>query len=211
VARASPYIEKLRELAVEVLLLSDRVDEWTMAHLERFDGRAFKDAARGELELGGLELQSDRDRRDHEQRQNRTLLKRVKDALGDRVTLVRVAARLRESPACLVLSEQEPGSALRRMLESAGQKLGQSRPVLELNVGHPMVQYLDGLADPQQFAELAELLYDQAALAEGGQLGNPAQYVQRLNRLLVRLAGAQGTAPSPHPSAAAAAQPAGET
>lgn len=189
-ARASPYIEQLRERGIEVLLLGERIDEWVMGYLESFEGKRFKDAARGDLELGGLESEADRKRRDEELKESKALLKRVKDALGDRVMEVRVGTRLKDSPACLVLGEHDLGANMRRILSAAGQKLPQSKPALELNVSHPLVKYMDGLKDATEFEDLALLVYEQAALAEGGQLANPADYVRRLNRLLVKLAGA---------------------
>ena len=115
---------------------------------------------------------------------------------GERVTEVRVSERLKESPACLVLGEHDVSEQMRRMLAAAGQKAPAARPLLEVNVGHPLVKYLEGVSDAGQFSELAQLLYEQAALAEGTPLANPPEYVQRLNRLLVRLAAAPG-APAP--------------
>ncbi len=188
--RASPYIERLKERGIEVLLLADRIDEWVMRQVEAFEGKRFKDAARGDLELGGLETESDRKAADGELKESKALLKRVKDALGDRVMEVKVASRLIESPACLVLGEHDLGANMRRILQVSGQKAPTVKPLLELNVRHPIVRYLDGVREAAEFNELALLLYDQAALAEGGQLGNPADYAQRLNRLLVKLAGA---------------------
>ena len=193
-ARSSPYIEQLKERGLEVLLLAERVDEWVMGQLETFEGKRFKDATRGDLELGGLENEADRKQRDAEHKESKGLLKRVKDVLGDRVVEVRTSARLKESPACLVLGEHDLGSSMRRILSAAGQKVPESKPVLELNASHPIVLYLDGISDAAQFKELSEILYDQAALAEGGQLANPADYVSRLNRLLVRLAGLSSAA-----------------
>jgi molecular chaperone HtpG len=193
-ARSSPYIEQLKERGLEVLLLSERIDEWVMGQLNEFEGKRFKDAARGDLELGGLENEADKKQRDEALKESKGLLKRVKDALGDRVEEVRTTVRLRESPACLVLGEHDLGASMRRILAAAGQKVPESKPVLEINTGHPIVKYLDGVTDVEQFKELAQLLYDQASLAEGGQIANPADYVQRLNRLLVRLAGVSASA-----------------
>ncbi|MDE2261103.1 MAG: molecular chaperone HtpG, partial [Gammaproteobacteria bacterium] len=193
-ARASPYIERLGQRGLEVLLLAERIDEWVMGQLtgevDGFEGKRFKDAARGDLELGTLESEADRKRRDEELKESKSLLKRVKDAIGDRVLEVRVSGRLADSPACLVLGEHELGAGMRRILAAAGQKVPESKPVLELNVGHPLVRHLDGLADTERFKELSLLLYEQAELAEGGQLVNPAEFVRRLNRLLVELAAA---------------------
>ena len=195
VARSSPYIEELRQRGLEVLLLGERIDEWIMGQLGEFEGKRFKDVSRGDLELGPLAGEADRQRQEEALKANKPLLKRVKDALGERVLEVRVSARLRESPACLVLGDQEMGASMRRMLAAAGQKPPESKPALELNVEHPLVKYLDGEGDAERFAEVALLLYDQAALAEGDQLANPADYVQRLNRLLIRLAGVAPAAP----------------
>ena len=194
-ARASPYIERLTRSGLEVLLLSERIDEWLMGQVagevEGFPGKRFKDAARGDLELGALESEADRKRHDEELKESKSLLKRVKDAIGDRVLEVRVSARLTDSPACLVLGEHDLGAGMRRILAAAGQSVPESKPVLELNVGHPLVKHLDALADTGRFKELSLILFDQAQLAEGGQLGNAAEFVQRLNRLLVELAGPQ--------------------
>jgi molecular chaperone HtpG len=193
-ARASPYIERLTQRGLEVLLLSERIDEWVMGQLpgdvDGFPGKRFKDAARGDLELGTLESEADRKRLDEERKENKGLLKRVKDAIGDRILEVRVSDRLADSPACLVLGEHDFGAGMRRILTAAGQAVPESKPVLELNVGHPLVKHLDGLADTARFRELSLLLYEQAELAEGSQLGNPAEFVQRLNRLLVELTAA---------------------
>jgi molecular chaperone HtpG len=187
-ARGSPAIERLRERGLEVLLLAERIDEWVMGQLQTFEGKRFKDASRGDLELGGLSSDADRKQHDAELKESKGLLKRIKDALGERVTEVRVSERLKESPACLVLGEHDLSEQMRRILTAAGQKAPNPRPLLEVNVGHPLVKYLDGVADASQFAELAQLLFDQAGLAEGVSLANPPEYVQRLNRLLVRLA-----------------------
>ena len=187
-ARASPAIERLKERGLEVLLLGERIDEWVMGQLETYEGKRFKDASRGDLELGGLASDADRKQQDAQLKESKGLLKRIKDALGQRITEARVSERLTESPACLVLGEHDLPERMRRILVAAGQKTPQGRAVLEVNVGHPLVRHLDGVTDPVQFAELAQLLHEQAVLAEGGQLANAPEYVQRLNRLLVRLA-----------------------
>lgn len=193
-ARGSPAIERLRERGLEVLLLAERIDEWVMGELEAYEGKRFKDAARGELELGPLV--SDFDRKQHETnlKESKGLLKRIKDSLGERVTEVRISERLSESPTCLVLGEHDVPERMRRVLESLGQKPPEARPVLEVNVAHPLVRYLDGVTDVTRFGELALLLYDQAALAEGTPLANPPEYVQRLNRLLAQLTAPPATA-----------------
>jgi molecular chaperone HtpG len=194
-ARSSPYIEQLKERGLEVLLLSERIDEWVMGQLDEFEGKKFKDTSRGDLELGPLENEEEKKKHEEASKESEGLLKRIKDALGERVEEVRTSVRLRESPAILVLKEHDMGASMRRIMAAAGQKVPESKPALEINAGHPIVKYLDSVSDAEQFKELAQLLYDQASLAEGGQIANPADYVQRLNRLLVRLAGLSDTAP----------------
>ncbi|MBV8404570.1 MAG: molecular chaperone HtpG [Gammaproteobacteria bacterium] len=187
-ARGSPAIERLKEAGIEVLLLADRIDEWVMGHIESYEGKRFKEATRGDLELGGLTSDADRRQRDTDLKESKGLLKRIKDALGERVSEVRISERLRESPAVLVLGEHDVSEPMRRLLAAAGQQVPEAKPVLEVNVGHPLVKYLEARADAAEFGELSQLLYDQAGLAEGVPLGNAPEYVQRLNRLLVRLA-----------------------
>ncbi len=193
-ARASPYIERLKDRGLEVLLLAERIDEWVMGQIDEFEGKRLKDVSRGDLELGGLESEADKKQHEEELKESKGLLKRVKDAVGDRIQEVRVSSRLKDSPACLALGEHDMGANMRRILAATGQKVPESKPTLELNVSHPLVKYLEGVSDTEQFKEFAQVLYEQAALAEGSQLSNPAEYVQRLNRLLVRLAGAQAGA-----------------
>jgi molecular chaperone HtpG len=187
-ARSSPHIEQLKALGIEVLLMSERVDEWVMGQVDAFEGKSFKDAARGDLELGALASETGKARAEEQLKEHQELFKRVTEALGERVAEVRVASRLTDSPSCLVLGERDLGAAMRRILEAQGQKVPETKPVLELNVDHAIVRHLEGMTDTAAFGELAQLLYDQAALSEGGQLVNPADYVRRLNRLLVRLA-----------------------
>jgi len=190
-ARSSPYIERLKDRGLEVLLLAERIDEWVMGQIDEFEGKRLKDVSRGDLELGGLESEADKKQHDEELKESKGLLKRVKDAVGEKIAEVRVSSRLKDSPACLALGEHDMGANMRRILSATGQKVPESKPTLELNVSHPLVKYLEGVTDGEQFNEFAQVLYEQAALAEGSQLANPAQYVQRLNRLLVRLAGVQ--------------------
>ncbi len=200
-ARASPHLELLRQRGIEVLLLGDRVDEWMIEHLREFDGKALHDVARGDLDLGALATAADRSREEAAVKESKTLLKRVKDVLGDRVTEVRVATRLTDSPACLVYARGELSPNLRRLFEAAGQKFPASKPWLELNVEHPLVKRLDSIStagpiagdSASAFGDLALTLFDQALLAQGGQLQEPAQYVARLNRLLLAV-----TAPAAH-------------
>jgi molecular chaperone HtpG len=187
-ARGSPHIERLRELGVEVLLMGDRVDEWVMGQLAEFDGKRFKDAARGDLELGTLADAADQERAAAALKESKGLLRRCKEALGERVREVRPSTRLQDSPACLVRDEAEPSESMRRLLQAQGQAVPGVAATLELNVAHPLVKYLDSLPAGGNFDDLAQVLYDQARLNESGQLEQPGEFSRRLNSLLVRLA-----------------------
>ncbi len=186
-ARGSPYIEILRARGIEVLLMSDRVDEWVMGQVGEFEGKRFKDAARGDLELGALADAADENGNEKAMQESKGLLKRVKDALGERVAEVKVSTRLTDTPACLVLAEHDMGAQMRRILAASGQTPPQGKPALELNVAHPLVMRLDATAAGTDFDELALLLFDQARLAESGSVANPGEFVRRLNRLLGQL------------------------
>jgi molecular chaperone HtpG len=186
-ARSHPAIEALRARNVEVLLLGRRIDAWVMDHLQDFEGKKFKDATRGDLDLGGLASAADKEKAEAQLKESKGLLKRVKDALGDRVSEVRVSTRLKDSAAVLVANEHDMSAPLRRVLEAVGQKAPAGKPLLELNVDHHLVKYLDGRTQPAEFEELALVVYEQALLAEGAQLPDPGAFVQRLNRLWTRL------------------------
>jgi len=186
-ARSHPAIEGLRARNVEVLLLGKRIDAWVMDHLQEFEGKQFKDATRGDLDLGGLASTADKEKAEAQLKESKPLLKRVKDALGERVSEVRVSTRLKDSAAVLVAGEHDMSASLRRVLEAAGQKAPSGKPVLELNVEHHLVKYLESREDAADFAELATVIYEQAMLAEGAQLPDPGAFVQRLNRMWMRL------------------------
>ncbi len=190
-ARSSPFIEQLRARKVEVLLLGDRVDPWIMGQLPEFEGKAFQDAARGDLDLSGLGEAGEGagDASAAESPGNKALFERVAKALGDAVAGVKASRRLAESPACLTRSEDEMSEQMRRVLAAAGRgDLPPAKPELELNLNHPLVKRLEGL-EGEDFGELAQLLYDQAQLTEQGQLANPGDYARRLNSLLLKLLG----------------------
>ena len=186
-ARGSPYLEQLRAKGIEVLLLADRVDEWMMGHLREFEGKRFKDVARGDLELGGLEGEADKVAAEEAQKENKKLLKRIKDALGERVSEVKVSSRLADTPACLVLAEGDMGAQMRRIMAAAGQAVPEAKPELEVNVGHALIKRLDATSAEDEFTELALLVFDQAKLAESGSVANPGEFVRRLNKLLGQL------------------------
>jgi len=186
-ARSHPAIEGLRARNVEVLLLGRRIDAWVMDHLQEFEGKKFKDATRGDLELGGLAGSAEKEKAEAQLKESKPLLKRVKDALGDRIAETRVSTRLKDSAAVLVAGEHDMSAPLRRALEAAGQKAPSGKPVLELNVEHHLVKYLENREDAAEFNELALVIFEQAMLAEGAQLPDPGAFVQRLNRLWAQL------------------------
>ncbi len=191
-AASSPHLEVFRRKGIEVLLLSDRVDEWMVAHLPEFDGKPLASVARGALDLGALEDESERAEQARVSDESKALVERVKSVLGTRAKDVRATLRLTDSPACLVADEGEMGMNLERLLRAAGQKVEASQPILEINPSHPLVQRLAGEADGERFEGWAHVLFDQAMLAEGGQLEDPAAFVRRLNGLMLALAGDRG-------------------
>jgi molecular chaperone HtpG len=186
-AKSSPHLEVFRKKGIEVLLLSDRIDEWLMSHLSEFDGKSFQDVGKGELDLGKLDSEEEKQAQEKVAEQLKPLLERVKTALDDEVAEVRITHRLTESPACVVVAEHDMGAQMRRILEAAGQQLPETKPIFELNPEHPLVKKLEQESNDTRFADLAHVLFDQANLAEGAQLQDPAAYVQRLNKLLLEL------------------------
>jgi len=181
-AAASPHLEAFRERDIEVLLLSDRIDEWALQYLTEYQGKALRDISRGELELPGAgsepEVHSEPDK------EQKDLLKKLKRSLRERVEEVRSSGRLRQSAACIVLSDQDLGYQMREMLKAAGQELPETKPNLEVNLKHPLLERLAAETDEARFGKLANLVFDQAVLAEGRQLDDPARFVQSLNELL---------------------------
>ncbi len=181
-AKSSPHLEQLREKGLEVLLLHDRIDPWMVDHLDKYDGKTFQDVGRGLLALPDSDGAITQDAINDE---HKALLKKMKRMLKDRVEAVNVSQRLVESPACVVTSEQDLAPQLRRMLEASGQSLPESKPVLEINVDHPLVVRLSEESDDTRFGELSKIVLDHALLAEGAQLDNPADYVRRMNQYLL--------------------------
>ncbi len=188
-AKSSPHLEIFRKKGIEVLLLADRIDEWLMSHLTEFDGKSFQDVAKGELDLGDTESEEDKKAQEEAAEKVEGMVERVKELLKEQVEDVRVTHRLTDSPACVVLNDGEMGEQMRQIMAAAGQEIPEAKPVLELNPTHPLVLKLDQEADEDRFGELARIVLDQAMLAEGRQLKDAAAYVQRLNRLLLDLAG----------------------
>jgi molecular chaperone HtpG len=187
-ARSSPHLEKLKQKGIEVLLLWDRVDEWLMDHLREYSGKKFRNVAKGELDLGQVASDEEKKQQEDLSKEHAELIERLKKALGERVADVKVTTRLVDSAACLVLGEHDMSFHLRRLLEAAGQKAPPTKPVLEINPQHPLVQRLAKTSADDTFGELGLLIFEQATLSEGGQLADPAAFVQRLNRLLLSMA-----------------------
>ena len=184
-ARNSPHLEIFRKKGLEVLLLSDRVDEWLMSHLNEFEGKSFQSVAKGALDLDRIASEEEKQEQKQAEDQYKDLLGRVKDVLGDKVKEVRISSRLTDSPACLVVEEYALSAHLERLLRDAGQSVPMSKPYLELNPAHPLIGRLQGETDAARFGDWTHLLFEQAMLAEGGQLEDPAGFVKRLNALLL--------------------------
>ncbi|MDY0953296.1 MAG: molecular chaperone HtpG [Stenotrophomonas rhizophila] len=183
----SPHLEVFRKKGIEVLLFTDRIDEWLMGYLTEFDGKSFVDVARGDLDLGALESAEDKQAQEEAAKDKQGLVDRIKAALGEDVADVRVSHRLTDSPAILAIGEQDLGLQMRQILEASGQKVPDSKPVFEFNPGHPLIGKLDQEADSARFDDLSRVLFEQAALAAGDTLKDPAAYVRRLNKLLLEL------------------------
>ncbi|WP_303908606.1 molecular chaperone HtpG [Thiohalomonas denitrificans] len=186
-AKHSPHLEIFRKKGIEVLLLHERVDEWLSSSLSEFDGKPLKSVTKGELDLGELEDEEEKKEKEKVAKDFEDLLRRVKETLGDKVKEVRVTHRLTDSPACVVTGEDEMSANLERILKSVGQNAPDIKPTLELNPEHPLVARLKEEQDEKRFGDWTNILFDQAWLAEGGQLEDPAAFVGRLNELLLEL------------------------
>ena len=187
-ASNSPHLEVFRKKGIEVLLLSDRVDDWLMSHLMEFDGKSFQDVGKGALDLGKLDSEEEKEEQKKVEEEFTGFVDRMKEVLSLEVDDVRVTHRLTDSPACLVVGEHDMGAQMRRLMEQAGQPIPDSKPTIEVNPDHPLVKKMDQESDEDRFADLAHVIFDQANLAEGGSLNDPAAYVRRLNKLLLELA-----------------------
>lgn len=183
-ARSSPHLEIFRKKGIEVLLLSDRVDEWLVSNLTEYAGKALQSVAKGSLDLGKLEDEVEKQEHEKEAETYKDLISKMKEVLGERIKDVRITYRLTESPACLVADTYDMSGNLERLLKSAGQKVPLTKPILEINPHHPMIQRLK--YEEEKFLDWSNILFDQALLAEGGQLEDPATFVKRLNDLLLQ-------------------------
>ncbi|MFD0914344.1 molecular chaperone HtpG [Methylophilus luteus] len=184
-AKNSPHLEIFRKKGIEVLLLSDKVDEWLLGSLTEFEGKKLQSIAKGDLDLGKLEDEADKEAQKQVEENAKGLVERLKTALGDAVKEVKVTHRLTDSPACLVAGEHDLSGNLARILKAAGQQAPESKPILEVNPAHRLVEKLQAETDDAKFADYAHVLFDQALLAEGGQLEDPASFVKRINSLIL--------------------------
>jgi molecular chaperone HtpG len=183
-AKHSPHLQVFRRKGIEVLLLSDRVDEWLVSHLPEYDGKPLASVAKGELELDKLADEAEKEAAKKTEDEYADMVKRMKDVLDARVNEVRVSQRLTESPSCLVMGEHDMAVHMQQMLKQAGHEVPAVKPILEINPGHPLVSRLKNEADDTRFADWSNILLDQAMLSEGGQLEDPVGFVNRLNDLL---------------------------
>jgi len=186
-AKSSPLLEIFRKKGIEVLLLTDPIDNWVAMHLSEFEGKELLSIARGDVDLAGLEDAAEKEQQEKAASEFAPLAARVKGALGDKVTEVRVTTRLTSSPACLVAGEHDLDAAFVRLLKASGRPVPQTRPVLEINPRHPILTRMDKETEEGRFADWSAILFDQTVLSDGGQLDDPAGFVGRLNELLVAL------------------------
>ena len=188
-AKNSPHLEIFRKLGVEVLLMSDRVDEWVVSLLTEFEGKPLQSVAKGGLDLSKLGGEAEKQEQVKTSDEHQGFIERLQQVLSDRASTVRVTSRLTDSPSCLVSDEHGMSTHLERMLKAAGQNVPGSKPILEINPQHPIVQRLKDESDERRFSDWSHILFDQAMLAEGGQLEDPASFVKRLNEVMLTLAG----------------------
>lgn len=186
-AKNSPHLEIFREKDIEVLLLYDRVDEWLTSSLHEFDGKSLQSVAKGDLDLGGIETAEDKEQHKEIEKESKDIVERIKKTLGDKVDNVRVSHRLTNSPACIVLNEHDMALYMQHLLKQAGHAMPSSKPVLEINPSHPLVARMKDQSDDDRFSDWSSLLFDQAILAEGGQLEDPAGFVSKLNTLMMEM------------------------
>ncbi len=187
-AKNSPHLEIFRKKGIEVLLLSDRIDEWLTAHLTEYNGKKFHSVAKGGLDLGALEDKAEKESTEKLSDELQSFVEKIKQVLGDKVKEVRITRRLTSSPACIVADEHDMSPQMQRIMRAAGQHVPQTKPIFEINPDHVLVQKLQSETDQSRFADWTCILFDQALLSEGGQLDDPGSFVQRLNKLLLELA-----------------------
>ncbi|TQF71509.1 molecular chaperone HtpG [Pseudoalteromonas luteoviolacea] len=186
-AKSSPHLEIFRKKGIEVLLMSDRVDEWMMGHLTEFDGKQLQSITRGDLDLGDLEDEESKKAQEESEKEVAGLVERITESLGDKVKEVRFTHRLTDSPACVVVDDHDMSSQMQKLMESIGQSAPESKPIFELNPEHQLVKHLNDEQDEDKFSQWSEVLLDQALLAERGSLKDPVGFVTRLNKLMLDL------------------------
>ena len=183
-AKNSPHLEVFRRKGIEVLLLSDRVDEWLVEHLRDYDGKKLQSVAKGDLDLGAIEDEEDKKAQEKAEGDFKDVIESVKDILADKAKEVRITHRLTDSPSCLVLDQHDMGLQMQQIMKAAGQNVPVAKPILELNPEHPLVSQLKAMTDKDALANWSNILFDQAMLAEGGQLADPAAFVKLMNEML---------------------------
>ena len=186
-AKSSPHLEVFRKKGIEVLLLSDRVDEWLVNGLQEFDGKKLQSVAKGELDFSKFESEEDKKEQEEVEKKAGGLVKHLKEVLGDKVEEVRVSHRLTSSPSCIVLNDQDMALYMQNLMKQAGHEMPTSKPILEVNPTHPLIERMEAETDDDQFADWAAILFDQALLAEGAQLEDPAGFVNKLNKLMLKM------------------------
>jgi len=186
-AKNSPHLEVFRKKGIEVLLLSDRIDEWLVSHLTEFDGKQLQSVTRGGLDLGDMDGEETKAEQEKLAEEFSSVVKRIKDALGDKVKDVKLSQRLTDSPACIVTDEHDMSSQMIKLMQSVGQEVPESKPIFEINAEHALIKHVSDEQDDEQFKQWTEVLFDQAMLAERGSLKDPASFVTRLNKLMMSL------------------------
>ena len=186
-AKNSPHLELFKKKGIEVLLMTDRVDEWLMSHLTEYDGKLLVSVAKGELDLGNLEDKEEQEKIKQAEESYKDLLQRMQETLGDKVKEVRISHRLTNSPSCMVVEQHDMAVSMQKILKQAGHQLPDIQPILEVNPDHLLVKRLNNETDEKRFEDWSRILFDQALLSEGGQLDDPAAFVSRMNELLLLL------------------------
>ena len=184
-AKNSPHLEVFRKKGIEVLLLSDRIDEWLLSHLPEYDGKAFTSVTQGDLDLGKLDTEEDKKEQEKQETEFASFIERVKEVLGEKVKDVRLTHRLTSTPSCIVADSNDMSTQMAKLMAQMGQPVPESKPIFELNPDHVMVVKLADMADEELFAQWAELLLEQAILSEKGSLDDPSEFVSRINKLLL--------------------------
>ena len=187
-AKSSPHLEIFRKKDIEVILLSEPIDEWVTTHLSEFDSKKLQSVNKGELDLGDIQDEGEKKKDKESNKAHDELVKRIKDILDEKVKEVRVTSRLTTSPACLVSDDNDMGRHLEQILKASGQNIPGSKPILEINPDHPIIKKIDGEKDNDLFTDWSHILFDQALLSEGGQLADPVNFVNKLNAMIVSMA-----------------------